>query len=72
MNGNQSHSRVNRTSVPRKEHRGAPGCSLPFVKALKGFFFSEGVDVFDVWVCLFKEDVELQKAKCFLTQKGTQ
>lgn len=51
---------------------GAPGCSRLRPPVPKSTGFSEGVDMFDVWVCLFKEDVELQKAKCFLTQKGIQ
>lgn len=51
---------------------GAPGCSRLRPPFRKSTGFSEGVDMFDVWVCLFEEDVELQKAKCFVTQKGTQ
>lgn len=50
----------------RREHLCSQGSDLPFVKAL---IFEEGVSMFSMWVCLFKEDMELQKAKCFVTQK---
>ena len=51
---------------------GVRGCSRLRPPFCKSTGFSEGVDMFDVWVCLFEEDVELQKAQCFVTQKGTQ
>lgn len=51
------------------EVKRAPVFSRPRPPFVNAPIFEEGVYTFNMWVCLFKEGMELQKAQCFVTQK---